>query len=352
MLKSIVHVIIPVIILCFASCNENKNIPDVSDIRINLTIQHFDQDLFAIDTNNVKAGIVTLQQKYPTLSPAFFENILGLPVDSLLSGQAAHASAFKMFLRDYRPLKDSADKLFGDFTKSSAEIQKGLQFVKYYFPQYKSPQKIYTLIGPIDALFETSFGAHGDIITEDGLGVALQFHMGDNFSFYQSSQGQAQFPEYIRRRLTPETIPVNAMKNIVDDMFPDKSSGRPLIEQIVEKGKRLYLVDRFLPKTPGHLKIGYSEKQLEACYENEAVIWNLFVQNYLLNNAEQNMIKNYIGDSPKTQELGEDSPGNIGAFCGWQIVKKFMDKNPDVKPGALMKMDSREVYSSSKYRPK
>ena len=29
------------------------------------------------------------------------------------------------------------------------------------------------------------------------------------------------------------------MKNIIDDMYPDNSAGRPLVEQMVEAGKRL-----------------------------------------------------------------------------------------------------------------
>ncbi len=71
-----------------------------------------------------------------------------------------------------------------------------------------------------------------------------------------------------------------------------------------------------------------------------------------MNNAEQNITKNYIGESPKTQELGEDAPGNIGSFTGWQIVKKFMNKNPEVSLDKMMNMDPRELYIQSKYKPK
>ena len=31
--------------------------------------------------------------------------------------------------------------------------------------------------------------------------------------------------------------------------------------------------------------------------------------------------------------MGEDSPGFIGQFVGWQIVKKWMDKNEKVSIG-------------------
>ncbi len=104
--------------------------------------------------------------------------------------------------------------------------------------------------------------------------------------------------------------------------------------------------------TADNLKIGYLKKQLNDSYANEAVIWNFFLNNELLNNADQNIVKNYIGESPKTQELGENSPGNIGAFSGWQIVKKYMSKNPKTSLPELMKINARDIYSQSKYKPR
>ena len=72
----------------------------------------------------------------------------------------------------------------------------------------------------------------------------------------------------------------------------------------------------------------------------------------LLNNSEQSIIKNYIGESPKTQELGEDSPGNIGTFSGLQIVKKYLEKFPETTLSQLMKTDANEIYTQTKYKPR
>jgi hypothetical protein len=176
--------------------------------------------------------------------------------------------------------------------------------------------------------------------------------MGTNFSFYKSNISHDIFPEYISKKFTPEYISVNCIKNIIDDMYPDKSIGKALIEQMVEKGKRLYLLDKFLPEAPEYLKIGYTETQLKDSYTNEAMIWDFFLNNDLLNNGDQNIVKNYIGESPKTQELGDASPGNIGSFSGLQIVKKYMDKNSKTTLQDLMKKEPREIYSSSKYKPR
>ncbi len=224
------------------------------------------------------------------------------------------------------------------------KIKKGLQYVKHYFPEYKAPNKIITFIGPFDG--------YSDVLTADAFAVGLQLHMGTDFSFYKSNISHDIFPEYISKKFTPEYISANCIKNIIDDMYPDKSIGKALIEQMVEKGKRLYLLDKFLPETPEYLKIGYTETQLKDSYTNEAMIWDFFLNNGLLNNGDQNIVKNYIGESPKTQELGEASPGNIGAFSGLQIVKKYMDKNPKTTLKDLMTKEPREIYSLSKYKPR
>ena len=324
----------------FFSC-KNNDIPDVSNIKVNLKVQRFEKDFFAIDTNNILNELQRLRIKYPAFINDYTNKILGFdyktPPDSL-------TKYIRLFVRDYRFVKDSADKLFADFDPHVKEIKKGLQFVKYYFPTYNPPYQLITFIGPFDG--------YSDVITSDAFAVGLQLHMGSNFSFYRSDISRDIFPEYISRNFTPEYIPVNCIKNVIDDLYPDNSVGKALIEQMVEKGKRLYLLDKFLPYTPDHLKIGYTEAQLKDSYANEAVIWDFFLANDLLNNSDQNIVKNYIGESPKTQELGEGSPGNIGAFSGWQIVKKYMAKNPKTTLPELIKINARDIYSQSKYKPR
>lgn len=336
--KNIYYLIVCVFIFC--SC-KNNDIPDVSNIKVDLKVQRFEKDFFAIDTNNILNELQRLRIKYPTFINDYTSQILGFdnttPPDSLIK-------YIHLFIRDYRFVKDSADKLFTDLDPQVKEIKKGLQFVKYYFPIYNTPHQIITFIGPFDG--------YSDVITSDAFAVGLQLHMGSNFSFYRSDISRDLFPEYISRRFTPEYIPVNCIKNVIDDMYPDNSIGKALIEQMVEKGKRLYFLDKFMPYTAENLKIGYTEKQLKECYQNEAVIWDFFLTNDLLNNTDQNITKNYIGEGPKTQELGEGSPGNIGAFSGWQIVKKYMDKNSKTTLQELMKINAREIYNQSKYKPR
>lgn len=334
--------------IVLSGCGTNKT-PDVSNTKVNLQIQRFDKDFFAIDTNNISASLASLQQKYPVFLADFVQNILGL---SLTENAEKSDTAIRMFLRDYRFVEDTATKVFGDMSDIEKDIKQGIQFTKHYFPDYHAPEKIITFIGPLDAIFETPTGKTGDVITRDALAVGLQLHLGSNTSLYQGQQAQAIFPQYVSRRFAPEYIAVNCMKNIVDDVYPVNPSDKTLLDFCIDKGKRLYLLDKLMPNTPDTLKIGYTAKQLKGCYDNEGLIWSFLIQNDLIFNADPPRIQSYVEEGPQTQELGEGSPGQISLFIGWQIVKRYMDKFPETSLQSLLSMNAKQILQDSKYKPK
>ena len=331
------------------SCNNGDKAPDVSNIKVDITVKRFEKDFFSLDTTHIDAGLTALQNKYPAFFGDFLEKFLGISGEMVKNGEADNV--IRSFYNSYKLLYDSSQAVFANFATQEKEIKKGLQYVKYYFPAYKIPAEVITFIAPMDASFKTSYGLQGDIINGAFLGTGLQLHMGKDFSFYQSEQGQELYPAYISNRFEPSTIAINCMKNIADDMFPEKLEERSLVQQMVEKGKRLYLLNKFLPAADEYKLIGYTQQQMKECYENEQKIWDMFTQNNFLQVIDENIIKNYIGESPKTQELGDASPGNIGAFAGWQIVKKYMNKNPKTTLAELMALDPDVLFAAAKYKP-
>ncbi len=338
------------LIVILEGCSNNTKTPDVSNIKIELSLDRFEKDFFAVDTNNIINSLRQLQSKYPSFFPDFTSNILGLP--PLTDTSIAAMIAIKKFISDYRPIKDSADKILGDLKNTEKEIKQGLQFIKFYFPDYTLPRKLITFIGPMDAFFEASLGGYGDVVTKEGMATGLQLHLGSEFSFYHSQMGESLYPGYISKRFTPQTISVNCIKNIIDDLYPEQLRGKVLVEQMIEKGKRLYVLDKVMPFAADSLKIGYTSNQLKGCYGNEGRIWNFFVTNSLLLSNEPSLQKNYMADAPATQELGDGSPGYIGLFTGWQIVKKYMEKNSALTLPQLLQTDAQKIFEESKYRPK
>ena len=320
------------------SC-KSKN-PDVSDIKVDLTTRRFEQDFFKMDTSLLAAQLDPVIAKYPSFGENFLATILN--VDPKWTPDTAF-TYIKDFISSYRPVFDSSQKVFADFSPYEKEIKKALQYCKYYFPQYKVPTNIITYIGPLDG--------YGDILDSDVFIIGLHQHLGKSFSMYSNPWVRETYPDYITARFEPGYIPVNCMKNIVLDLYPEKQDDKTLVLQMVEKGKRLYLLQKLLPDTKEHMLIGYTEKQWKECMERQQQIWDLFVQNNFLQTIDYNIIKNYIGEGPKTQELGDASPGNIGSFCGWQIVNKYMDKFPETKLPDLMALDAETIFQQAKYKP-
>jgi uncharacterized protein YjaZ len=50
-------------------------------------------------------------------------------------------------------------------------------------------------------------------------------------------------------------------------------------------------------------------------------------------------------------EDDRQSPGRIGVWLGWQIVKSFMQNN-DVSLQKLLTIDSEDLFKKSSYKPK
>jgi hypothetical protein len=324
------------------SCSSKRKIPDVSNINVPLKVLRFDEDLFSIDTNNVASSIDKLQEKYPTFINDYLYNIMAFPPqpDSVTAG-------LKLFLTDskYKTVHDTAEAKFKSFDEQLAQIKRGLQFVKYYFPDYKIPTQVITFIGPIDG--------YANVLTSGGLAVGLQLYLGKNFPTYHSEHVEEIYADYQSARFEAPYIPVNCLHNILDDMYPDKSAGTPLIEQLIEEGKRMYVINEVLPELADTIKTGYTASQLKGCYDNEAGIWNYFLENNLLYITNQEQIRDYTTDGPTTQGLGEGSPGNIGLFVGWQIIKKWMSKYDDKKSlGELMQTPAKQIFDEAKYKPR
>ena len=329
------------IVGCFFifSCN-NTDAPNVSHIKVPLETKRFEQSFFALDTGNLLPELEKLVAKYPAFGENFLSTILGTDPTWAADTTTAY---IKSFIAYNKTVFDTSQKYFKNFDSYEKELKQLLQFVKYYYPKYKLPTKIITYIGPTDG--------YGDILDDDILVVGLQAHLGANFPLYKTEMLQEVYPQYITARFAPEYIVVNAGKNIVSDIYPEKNEDKRLLVQMVEKGKRLWLLSKFLPNTAPHLLIGYTKAQLKDCDTHQSNIWNFFIQNNFLQMADNNLIKNYVSEGPKTQELGENAPGNIGSYVGWQIVKKYVEKNKSIKPEQLLAVDNEVLYEQAKYKP-
>jgi hypothetical protein len=325
----------------FSFCKSKKNIPNVNSIKIDLKIERFEKDLFAIDTTTLSHSLDILSQKYASFLPDYLYSVLALTPQP-----AATINELKLFLKDsiYRSIYEDATKKFTSLNKVQEELIFSLKLTKYYFPKYQTPARLYTFIGPVDGV--------GTALTSDhSFAVGLQGYLGKDYPVYQDAYIAQTYPPYKTRRFEEHYIATNCIKNVIEELFPDKSNGRPLAERMIEQGRRMFLLDALLPNTADTVKTGYTENQLKECINNESAIWAFFVSNNLLFEREPSRVSPFVTDGPKTQELSETAPGNIGQFTGWQIVKKWMESNPKTSLEQLMTTPVMTIFNEANYKP-
>ncbi len=181
------------VFFCFIlfACNQKKPAPDVSNIKVDVQLKRFDKDLFSIDTNNVEASLNDIEKNYTSFLNDYLYNIMVLPPqpDSVVNKNKNVPPC------DCRFVYDTAQKHFSDFDNEFTAIKNGLQYVKYYFPGYKTPADVITFIGPVEG--------YANVLTASGLAVGLQLYLGENFPVYHSEFINNVYPDYQQRRFKP-----------------------------------------------------------------------------------------------------------------------------------------------------
>jgi len=325
-----------------AACGggNDKN-PEISKIQVNTSINRFDKAYFAIDSNQLYPGLVQVQTAFPYFINDFTANILGAGI--IGDSNKILPVANQQFYRSYAPVYAQIKDKFNDLSSTEKELNTAFRYIKAYFPAYQVP-KFVSYFGPFDA--------PGAAITENAIAIGLHLYAGADFPYYTSVEGQQLYPTYLSRRFSKEYIPVNCVRVVVEDLFPEKNANGPLVEQMIEKGKYWWLLKKLMPNTPDTLINGFKKGQYEWCKANEGIIWNLVLQNDQIYSTDPGTIRNFIGEAPTTQNFPSAAPGNIGQWIGQQIVDAYMEKNPQTSAGQIMQMKPRTILDGSKYKPR
>ncbi len=123
---------------------------------------------------------------------------------------------------------------------------------------------------------------------------------------------------------------------------------------MVHYGKELYIKDRLLPNITDAQKIGYTQEEMDWAIANEEEMWKYFVERDLLYSTDSQLDRKFLDPAPFSKfglELDNESPGRLGRFVGWQIVRAFMGKN-EVGLRQLLDMPADEILKESNYKPR
>ena len=321
---------------------------DVSAISAPIATSRFEQDFYAMDTTDLMASEARIRAKYGPFYDDYLSGIMNFGrSDSRLdtTGHDAHIDIMN-FLRSPsdRSLYDTVEKQYKDVTDIEKGISGAVKHFKYYFPHLPPVTHLYTFI--------SEFGNGAITYGDSAIGVGLDMYLGENYIYYES----VSFPQFMKRKLKKEYIVPNAVEVLYNLHF-DKTAYNaqlPLIEAIINEGKKYYFMECMLPDAPDSLLIGYTSAQSEWCRRSEASIWKYFNEQDLLYKVNYLEQKRYTSDGPTTSGMPPESPGRVGSWVGWQIVRKFMKNNRGkVSLDELMnKYTAKQILSQANYKPK
>ena len=318
--------------------NVQKNI-DTSKVDIHFKTIHYHRDVYAMDTSDLEASVELLTEEHPLFSSVFFNELTGFNANNNKDTFLASIRHFLTY-KDYKNLYDTVQKKFPNTKKIDRQLENLFKHIKYYYPEENWGTVYYFISG---------LNQWSAVTVDTLLGIGLDMHLGKDFPFYPS----VGLPLYQIEVCEPEYIAVNASKTIFENKFPLNPEGKTLLDLMLLKGLQMTFLEYTLPELSDEMLMGYSKQQLKWCQENERMIWSYFKKQNLLFSTQWQQIMRYVNEGPSSTGMPQESPGNIGTWMGWQIVRKYLDNHPSIKWNdlTLRKLNGQQFLSEAKYKP-
>ena len=310
-----------VCLMLFSACRESPKILDeVSSIELDFQLMRFDRDF----ANANPDDLPKLKQQYPMLFPEQYP-------DSIWEAKMGDTLQIQLL--------NEVDKVFGSFENEQQELELLFKHIEYYFPELEAPAVI-TLTSDVDYNNRV-------ILADTLLLIGLDNYLGSEHKYYQG------IDRYVAKNLDKKFLQSDVAASFANKVvkYPRE---RNFLAQIVYFGKMLYLKDILMPLTTDAIKINYTEEEYNWVVANEDEIWRYFVERELLYSTDQALGPRFLDPAPFSKfrlELDSESPGRVGRYIGWMIVRSFMNNN-DVSLERMLELPGDEIFKNAKYKPK
>jgi hypothetical protein len=335
-LKSLIYISLIGLIIVSNSCSKSNRFEiDTSKDRVEVKIHRFDKDLISLDTTNMKPRLNSLYKKYSEFLPEFTNEIM----DTAATDTLAIQHLFYKFLTDTTFSKTNKKTLetFADVTDIEKQISSAYTYIHYYFPEVKLPEIYFYVSG-----FNRSV-----MIKNNFIGIGTDFYLGSDFYAYKGLTY-----EYIVKNMRRECLATDLVSAVLFRIFLMNIPQNRLLDNMLFRGKVLYLMSVFMPNEKPENIIGYSPDQLKWSLTNEKQIWGTIIDQKHLFSTDALLINKYMNDAPFTAPISQESPGRLGTWIGLQIVQSYMNNNTKVTLRDLMKDNNyQNMLEKSGYRP-
>ena len=335
-MKKINILVIGISLLLVTSCHKKNRFEiDTNENRYPVKIQRFDKDLLSLDPKNMDKGLKKLYASYPDFLGVFAFEIM----DTTVKDTSAMKSLMTKFLTDTAFVKSNKKALetFSNISDIEKELSDAFSYIHYYFPDVKLPELYFFVSG-----FNQQIIMNNKLIA-----LGTDFYLGNDYPGYKGIAYNYQI-ENMRR----ECVATDLVSATLFRMFRMNSSQYRLLDNMLFRGKVLYLMSAFMPNENHESIIGYTVEQQKWCKTNEKQIWASIIDQNHLFSTDVMLIKKYMNDAPFTATISQESPGRVGTWIGFQIVESYMKHNPAISLRDLMNDNNyQKMLEQSDYRP-
>lgn len=325
--------------LCLCACHSGRQFfPAESRMeRVDVSLVRFDAALLNVSRSTAMDDIRLLYDEYPDFMPVFVEDILGIPsLDTAFLCQA-----LPDFLEDtlygFRATNLVEKQLFADVSDIENELSGAFTRLHYLYPELTIPQ-IYLFISG----FNSSIMFFGDNIA-----IGADMYLGSDYEFYNRV-----VYDYQKLTMRKECIAADVVSAYLFRNLPYTATKSRLLDNMLYRGKIMYLLSQLLPNEQPWEVMGYSKEQWDWCIKYERAIWNTMMDKRDLFKTESVVLTSYLNDGPFTAEISQDAPSRLGTWVGWRIAESYINHNDTVTLQQLMnESDAEHILEYSFYRP-
>ena len=303
--------------------------------KLNLTINRFEQELFLINKDNVIEKSNQFNTEFGSFNEFFTAQIL--QISSFKKEDYYNALLAFSQDKDMREAYDSTALAFSDFSDIQLDLELAFGRFATSFPSFPIPE-ITTFFGGFN---------YGVVTYDNHIAIGLENFLGKGSKFYKYLGD----PKYLRFQKQRRFISSNVMEVWFNENFQKYLVGRDFLSQMIHRGKMMYFLNVMLPETDMADKLRFNLKQMDWVEENEASIWEYFIQEDLLFSKKASKFRSFINYAPFAKGMPKEAPGRVAYFIGYRIVNSYMENNKiDIRE--LMSLtDSRQFLQDSRYKP-
>jgi hypothetical protein len=305
--------------------------PETSAIKVDLQFESLEDSITSFTS---KQQLVDFFGRHIAIRDVFF-NHGAYPNDSVFINQLYHRFQNPSFDTVLMETK----KIFGDGSELKKQFTEAFTKLKFYYPQIPIP-KIQTVIT----------GMESDLFVSDTLViVGLDYFLG-NGATYRPNMYDYMLRRYTKEFVVPSAMLLYGIDNRINEVSAEDKS---VLADMIAYGKAYYFAKAMLPCVPDSVFIGYTAKEEQGARENQDIIWKHLVDKEVFYKIDKQTKQKYIEERPQTIDIGDQCPGRIGVWIGWQIVKEYSKQNANGKVlSKLMKQsNAQEIFKEAKYRP-